>query len=47
MPRHMKHLVGLVIGAIVASVVAGPIGFFAFCGLVLLAWAISGPKPSA
>ena len=47
MPKRKTHLVGLVIGAIAASVVAGPLGFLVFCGFALLALAIGRPKSSA
>jgi high-affinity Fe2+/Pb2+ permease len=46
MPKRTTHLVGLVVGAVVASVVAGPLGFFVFCGLVFLALLIGRPKSS-
>jgi len=46
MPKRTTHLVGLVVGAIVASVVAGPLGFLVFCGLVFLALVIGLPRSS-
>jgi len=46
MPKRTTHLVGLVAGAVVASVVAGPLGFLVFCALVLLALVFARPKSS-
>lgn len=47
MPRRSKHLTGLILGASIAAIVSGPVGFFAFCAVALLAWLIIGLEPSS